>query len=43
MVPYFDRMTRNWWLADDVGDRQWVDPGWAMDRVQKILAMVEFD
>ena len=37
-IPYFDRLTGNWWLPNKEGRRKWVDPGWAMDRVALAMA-----
>lgn len=38
-IPYYDRITGNWWLADMVGERRWVDPGWAAAEVRATLGL----
>jgi hypothetical protein len=37
-IPYYERITGNWYLPDDDGGRRWVDPGWARARVDHALA-----
>ncbi len=37
-IPYYERITGNWYMADEDGGRTWVDPGWARARVDHALA-----
>lgn len=43
IIPYYDRITGNWWLANATGGRKWVDPGWASDLIGKVLRIEEID
>lgn len=35
-IPYFDMLTRTWWLPDDTGRRKAVDGAWAADRIKSV-------
>lgn len=36
-IPYYDKLSGNWWLADKYGDRRWADPQWSVEQVAHAL------